>query len=558
MPSSRRRRPTSTATSRRIRVAGRDPRVEAIYVQIESAATRDPRTAARRLARRAGLAPWRAEPVVDDWTEVELVPPRRVQPATAWDAAYRLRAQPEVVHAQPMFRYLVPENLEPRVRRRSGGDTTHDPATDTDYEWSLRKANVLAAWQLFTSQPPGGGVKVGHPDTGYTPHPELADAARVLVAEGYDYADDDPDPLDELADGRLENPGHGTATGSVILSAAGGAIGGHGPFVSGAAPHALLVPIRTTESVVLFSMRGLRRALDHATAAAAAVISISLGGPFEGFGTQRAIRRAIKGGAIIVAAAGNHVGFVVFPAAFDEPIAVAASDVNDRPWSGSSHGEAVDITAPGASVWRARTIRDTSGELTFLVERGSGTSYATATLAGVAALWVSYHGASTLVQKYGAANIARVFKHLLQATCRRPKRWDTDNYGPGIVDATALLKAALPDVVDARKWRDPRRPAVAHDPSGLETLIHLLPDAPRTRVESMLAGALNVPERRLPRALHLFGEEIAFHLVMRPALLESCRQSLTATRTRASPGASLRRRFARLQISRRLGRQLGS
>jgi thermitase len=164
--------------------------------------------------------------VLADWTEVELVPVRRVQASTAWDAAYRLRAQPDVVHAQPMFRYLVPENAEPRIRRRSGGDSPHDPATDTEYDWSLRKANVLAAWALFHSQQPGAGVRVGHPDTGYTPHPELADTARILAADGYDFEDDDADPHDELADGTLDNPGHGTSTGSVILSAVGRAIGG--------------------------------------------------------------------------------------------------------------------------------------------------------------------------------------------------------------------------------------------------------------------------------------------------------------------------------------------
>jgi serine protease len=509
----------------------------------------------RSVARRARLTGWRVEPVLDDWTEVELVPPRRVQPSTAWDAAYRLRAQPEVVHAHPMFRYLVPENAEPRTRKRSGGGAPNDPGTESEYDWSLRKANVLAAWQLFTSGAPGAGVKVGHPDTGYTPHPELADTARVLIAEGYDYEDDDGDPLDTLADGRLDNPGHGTSTGSVILSGAGGATGGHGPFVSGAAPHALLVPIRTTESVVLFSMRGLRRALDHARSAGVSVISISLGGPFEGFGTHRAVQRAVDAGSIVVAAAGNHVGFVVFPALFDEAIAVAASNIRDEPWQGSSRGDAVDITAPGESVWRAKTVRETDGELTFLVERGNGTSYATATMAGIAALWVSYHGASTLAQKCGAANIARVFKQLVQATCRTPRGWKREEYGPGIVDAAALLKAPLPDVVRARKWRDPKRAAVATDTTGLETLIHLFPEVPRSRIEPLLAATLNVTDRELPRTLQLFGEEIGFQLVMRPALLESCRRSLTAIQTR-SAGDSVRRRLATAGISRRLAGQL--
>lgn len=556
MPSSR-VNPSRTQSRPSRAVPARDPRVEAIYVELELLAHVDRGAAIRSLLRRAGLTTWRVAPAVQDWTEVELLPRRSVSPRVAWDASYALRRQSEVVHAEPMFRYLTPENTEPRIRTRSGSRAVHDPATDTEYDWSLRKANVLDAWRLFGTVRPGEGVKIGHPDTGYTPHPELADTARLLIADGYDYEDDDADPLDELADGTLDNPGHGTSTGSVILSGVGEAPGGHGPFVSGAAPHALLVPIRTTESVVLFSMRGLRRAIDHARAAGVSVISMSLGGPFEGFGTRRAIQRALDAGIIVVAAAGNHVGFVVYPAAFEEPIAVAASNINDEPWSESSRGKAVDITAPGESVWRARSVRSTDGELTFLVERGSGTSYATATMAGVAALWVSYHGRPLLVQRYGEGNIARVFKELLLQACRTPRGWDREHYGPGIVDAKALLAAPLPVTPVARKLRDPRRSAVAADATGLEALVHLFPESPRTKVESLLAGLLNVRDRELPQTLQAFGEELSFHLVMNPALLAEARQYAAGMRARkAAADASLRRRVASAGVSRPLARQL--
>jgi len=118
-----------------------------------------------------------------------------------------------VTHAAPLFRYLVPENAERRGRKASGDGAADDPATDTDYEWSLRKANVLEAWKLFGARPPGEGVQVGHPDTGYTLHPELAEPARLLVAAGYDYDDDDDDPLDGstgyLAKERARRQGRG-------------------------------------------------------------------------------------------------------------------------------------------------------------------------------------------------------------------------------------------------------------------------------------------------------------------------------------------------------------
>ena len=65
---------------------------------------------------------------------------------------------------------------------------------------------------------------------------------------------------------------------------------------------------------------------------------------------QRAIRQAIQSDMIVLAAAGNCVGLVVYPARYDEVIAVAGSNVNDGTWPGSCHGQAVDITAPGEKV----------------------------------------------------------------------------------------------------------------------------------------------------------------------------------------------------------------
>ena len=525
--------------------AGRRPQLEALTVLLDGAGGRDAHALARSLTRRLRLKGWQLDPVTNDGIEWEIVPPSRtIGAARAWDLVYALRAQPEVTHAAPLFRYLVPENAAPTHRKASGGGDPDDPLTDADYEWSLRKAKVLEAWKLFGARPPGEGVRVGHPDTGYTPHPELADPARVLIADGYDYDDDDPDPLDDLDAGFLDNPGHGTGTGSVILSGVGGIGAGADPFVSGAAPHALLIPIRTTESVVLFSMRGLRQAVDHAVAHGAQVISISLGGPFPGFGTRRVMERAVNAGTIVMAAAGNEVESVVFPAAFDEVIAVAASNIRDEPWSRSSHGEAVDITAPGQSVWRA-TVDRTSAGLKYEVRRGNGTSFAVATTAGVAALWISYHGWTALVRRYGEPrHLPRVFKQLLQSTCRTPPGWDTAEYGPGIVNAQRLLAEPLPPVAPARKLRDSRRAAVATDATGIETLVHLLPGVPRTRVEELVADLLRVDDRALPSVLQDYGDELAFQFAMHPTLLETLRIS-----ARGGKAAGARRSAARRTLS---------
>lgn len=552
----RRRSPSAAASAQ---AADRNPILEAISVTVAARPGEDPARLVAAAAARARLRGWAVEPVDVARGQFELLPPPRRVPAPgmAWDATYRLRDAPEVVHAEPLFQYAVPE-MDGRATARAVARETHDPATDDNFEWSLEKANVISAWALFGSRPPGSGVVVGHPDTGYTPHPELADPSRLLVALGFDFDDDDADPIDDLSDGLLDNPGHGTGTGSVILSDRGAAVSNNArEFVSGAAPFASLIPIRTTESVVLFSMRGLRQGIDHAVIKGAQVISISLGGPLPSPALRQAIRRAVDAGTIVLAAAGNRVRFVVFPAAFDEVIAVAASTVRDEPWSGSSRGDAVDITAPGAAVWRAEATRASGGGFSFAVSRGNGTSFAVATMAGVAALWVSFNGWAALERKYGAANIARVFKTILQDTCRMPRGWDTNNFGPGIVDAAALLGAPLPEHIPARKLRDAARAAVATDTTGLEAIIHLLPDAPRIGVERALAEMLNTSDRELPSVLQDVGDELAFQLVMNPSMRDDVERRARGARARgaaarAQAAIALDRRAASARLTNRL------
>jgi serine protease len=522
----------------------RNPRFEALAVSVAALPQEDASHVVTRLAEKAGLGAWRIEPVSIATGEFELLPPlRQRRPSTraVWNSAYRLRDAPEVVHAEPLFRYEVPDLHRPAAApRRAAGGGEHSPATAGRFEWSLEKIGAIEAWQAFGAGQPGAGITIGHPDTGYTPHPELFDPARLLVSQGFDFEADDANPLDDLDGDLLDNPGHGTGTASVIISGRGAAAGSSGPaFVSGVAPFASLIPIRATDSVVLFSTRGLRLAIDHAVAKGAQVISISLGGPLPSSALHSAIQRATQAGVIVLAAAGNQVRFVVCPAIYDEVIAVAASTIADTPWPDSCHGDAVDITAPGASVWRAHVERAAGGGFAYSVSRGSGTSYAVAATAGVAALWLSLHGVGALKAQYGAANIGRVFKDVLQRSCRKPPRWDSDSFGPGIANAAAALREPLPAQAVVRKLRDRRRALVASDATGLEAVLHQLPEAPRAGAERALAEWLHVTDRELPAVLQDVGEELVFQLTMYPAL----RATLEAQANRPA-GARARRSAA--------------
>jgi thermitase len=218
----------------------------------------------------------------------------------------------------------------------------------------------------------------------------------------------------------------------------------------------------------------------------------------------------------------------------------------------------VDITAPGESVWRAKVERDTAAGLRYPVTRGNGTSFAVATTAGVAALWISYHGWTTLVRRYGVGNVPRVFKQMLQSTCRTPRGWNSSEYGPGIVDARRLLETPLPATAPARKLRDSRRAAVATDTTGIETLVHLLPEVPRTRVEELIADLLRVPDRALPSVLQDYGEEIAFQLAMQPALLDTLRKSARGGKAAATSRRAARRTLMTSGVSASLRKRLAA
>ena len=295
--------------------------------------------------------------------------------------------------------------------------------------WALDKIFAPEAWAFSEArQRPnrGRGTIVGQPDTGVAAHPELEGVPKV---PGYDFVEDDSDPTDPLNyDG---NPGHGTGTGSVLLSP-------ETRDMSGSAPRATHMPIRAIKSVALLSQVAVAEAIDFAVANGAHVITMSLGG-IPSFSLYRALSRAVEADVIVLAAAGNCVGLVVWPARYEDCIAVAGTNADDKPWQGSSNGPDVDISAPGQNVFRARVQNGKPPS----VGQGQGTSFAVALTAGVAACWLAHHGRPNLIAEARARGetLQNMFRRILRATARRPPGWNGINMGAGIVHARRLLEA---------------------------------------------------------------------------------------------------------------------
>lgn len=306
--------------------------------------------------------------------------------------------------------------------------------------WFLNHINAPRAWDLFTGglrKKAWSTIKVGHVDTGIAPHPAFGGgpetSKHILWHEGVNYKNGGF-PIDPL--GYPGNPGHGAKTASVIA----GCDDANRYF--GVAPGALIVPYRVTNSVVvdfLNNKTAMDKAITHAVVhAGCRVVSISLGDPCRASrSVGAAIDLAYDEGVIVVAAAGNVTSEVTYPGRYARTITAGGSTKSNRPWQGASRGVRVDLSAPAADVYRAEPGGLYGGG-------GDGTSYATAQIAGAAVLWLAYRK-DEIKQAYGEGwQIVEAFRTLARGSAHVPSDWPEHEFGAGVLDCEALLKASLP------------------------------------------------------------------------------------------------------------------
>ena len=480
--------------------------------------------------------------------------------ADAWAAAYGLREMPGVAHADPLFEFqanpLAPSSpafVEAAVSEWLVRDTlpvqplSQLSALDTD--WALRQMGLLDARQKppLGSDPDtwGRGVRVVHPDTGYTPHPELGTVNTALARNTWDPNRTPHPELDPaIRTAALDHPGHGTAAGSVVMSSPGrsqtapaGMLG-----VEGVAPAADYVPVRITTSVVaIASAWKLARAYDYAREVGAGVVFTCLG-TLGVRAIRTAIERAQADGIIVVSAAGNEVGFVVYPAAWETVIAVAACNEKYEIWRGSSRGRKVDVVAPGENVWCARSMGNpnSAGSYTYSVGTSDGTTFAAAHTAGLAALWLSVHGGyAGLKTRHGIAKAAvpEVFQRILKATARL--FWDPRLYGSGLIDADAVLAADPAAYTTGLSPAAHRAVDAAITGGTLPALAHLFEPFVElgSQAVTLPLSAVDLVERRLQALfstdaagvrgrMQEVGDELVFRLSTDPALYRGFGASL--------------------------------
>lgn len=519
----------------------------------------------------------RVAPVVADGSAFELSDTKSTSPGRAFDEAYQIQELTKARRVEPEFEVRVPGVVTDRgiEKRDIAGDDDHDELANNDHLWSLKQISVFDAWKKVRDSHnvaeglEASGILIAHPDTGYSGHPEVwteVNGIRPLdVPKGYDFYEDKKDPKDSLLDDRLiDNPGHGTASGSVIVSPTGCQLPDREKCADGIARGAQLIPLRVHRTVAQINTGNLKKAINAITdgeiEGSSKLVSIAMGGP-PSLGLWRATRRAQEKGILMIAASGNYVRTVVWPARFSSTIAVAANNVRCKHWKHSSHGDSVDISAPGESVWRA-TLNEAHE---YVAGMGKGTTFATGNVSGAAALWLSHHRNNPdleALRQQGA--VTEAFRKALRQSSWRPDSgsggppstscegspWDT-SYGPGILNVASLLDVPL---AQTRQAPAVAEPALEQIPL-FASLYPLGTDA-RKIVEDYLAIFDQTDQGEL-EGLARFETEILHHYTLNESVQQSIERMIGHTRSgRASTFGSLRRSLMDMDLSNRLRQAL--
>jgi subtilisin family serine protease len=312
------------------------------------------------------------------------------------EVAAKLASCEEVDFAEPDF-----VTIGRHIARRApaGTQTAGDPLAEKQYAIFITEA--VEAWERQMGDP---RVRVAILDEGVdTQHEDLAGA----VVGAYDGVDDDEFQEPHSWDA------HGTACGGLAA-----AIHSNERGIKGIGGGCSMLAVRIAYSPFpggdwVARDWWIKRAIDWSWKNGADVLSNSWGGGAPSSLIANAIERArTQGrggkGCVVVAAAGNDAGPVIYPGALDGVLTVSASNEQDEPktptsadgetWWGTNYGPEVDVAAPGVHNYTT----DISGQGGYsdgnYVEGFNGTSSATPIVAGAAALVLSADGGLTEVE----------------------------------------------------------------------------------------------------------------------------------------------------------------
>ncbi len=382
-----------------------------------------------RMAQRPSGAPPPGETrLVPDEVVIELSNAATPQQITALQNRFRLErieSHRFVLSDTTLFRWRIPDNRSiPEVIRSLEQDRlvasaqpnylyalqqTGTRAADESgsAQYALAKLHLLQAHQLAK----GDNVRVAVINSAIDlKSPELAGS----IAGSFD---------------TLKSPRKPHAHGTSVA----GLIAAHGQL-TGVAPGARILAVRAFDpdaKGAQGSTFNILKGLDWSVQNKARIINMSFAGPADP-ALHRALQAADKRGIVLIAAAGNAgpKSPPLYPAAYEQVIAVSATDAEDKLLEQSNRGQQIALAAPGKDVLVA--LPDGG------VEVSSGTSWSAAEVSGVAAL---------LIQR-DASLASGKLRDVLESTARDlgPKGRDPE-FGYGLVNAFDALTMATAPVI---------------------------------------------------------------------------------------------------------------
>ncbi|MFF1384698.1 S8 family serine peptidase [Arthrobacter sp. NPDC058288] len=239
--------------------------------------------------------------------------------------------------------------------------------------------DAVEAWNVTT----GSGIRVAVLDSGVaSDNPDIN--PKVVARANYSGAATNED-----------NYGHGTHVAGIVAATANNTMG-----VAGVCPGCTILAGKVLNDSGVGSSSGLANGINWAVSNGAKVINMSIGVRASRT-LETAVNNAWNQGVVLVAAAGNGGNQTkIYPGAYPNVIAVAATDNTDAKASFSTYGASwVDVAAPGVNVYSTfpnhSFVLGTQNNRSFGYDVGNGTSMSSPIVAATAALaWSSHPGAT--------------------------------------------------------------------------------------------------------------------------------------------------------------------
>jgi subtilisin family serine protease len=382
---------------------------------------------------------------------------------TPWDLAHSQVAgqlgidDSAIVFAEPDLENSFPDTNE----KNPGGaalalDANCDNVPQQDFDgkkkgpdkfaWHLDDefTQLRSARQAVTFTAPR--TRIAHIDTGYDRGHECQ-PQRLLQNLERSFVDGDGDPNSANDRGRgnafPDNSGHGTGTISIL---AGGHLAQFNETLGGA-PEADILPLRISNSVVLFRTSAFAQALRYAIEQRCDVVTMSMGGaPSRAW--NEAVNDAYENGICMVAAAGNNFAgiptrHIVYPARYHRVIAACGVMADDTPYDGLGRRQIQGNFGPESSMTAALSTYTPNipwavfGCGSTVRLNGEGTSAATPQIAAAVALWYEKYK-SVLSRDWHRVEAVR---HALFTSAKK-QGVTADHLGHGILQANSALAVA--------------------------------------------------------------------------------------------------------------------